>query len=58
MKAQAIIALTTKDIPKIKPLANRGAEVTFEFYDVSIDEIMGLCEKELTIEIEVNAENL
>ena len=53
MKAQAIISLTTKDMPRIKPVANSGAEVTFELYDVSIDELLKLCEKELLIEINV-----
>ncbi len=51
MHAHAIIAMQTNDYPKIKPTAT-GAEVTFELYDISLDELRNLSEQELTIIIE------
>jgi len=42
--------MKTNDNPKIN-VTSTGAEVTFELYDVSVDEVKSYCEKELNIEI-------
>lgn len=56
MKCKAIISQTATGDPKIKPKVFdgvKGAEVTLEVYNVSVDELLGLCERELKIEINV-----
>lgn len=51
MKTQAVISMTTRDAPKIK-VTDTGAEITFDVYDISIDELRGYTGKELTLTIE------
>ncbi len=50
MKCQAAIAMKTNDNPKIVPTEN-GAEVTFDLYGVSLDELMKLTGKELSLDV-------
>ena len=50
IKATAILSVYTNDNPKIKPTTD-GAEVTFELYHVSIDELREYMSKELTLVI-------
>lgn len=52
MKCQAAIAMTTRDAPKIKPTES-GAEICFDLYDVSLDELRSYTGKELTLTLEV-----
>jgi len=52
----AVISTTATSDPKIKPKVFdgvNGAEITFEFYNISVDELLGLCEKQLRVQIDV-----
>ncbi len=55
MEITAVISQTATGDPKIKPRVFddiKGAEITFEFYNISVDELLSLCDKELKITIE------
>lgn len=50
MKIKAVISIKTSDEPKIYPTL-QGARVEFELYEVSVDELLKLTNKELSLEI-------
>lgn len=51
MELTGCISMTTRDYPKIKP-TDAGAEVSFDLYGVSIDELLKLTGKELKVSLD------